>query len=356
MSGEAASQVLLDRFQGCLVGLAVGDALGAPVEFATHYEIQKRYGILQEMVGGGWLHLEPGQWTDDTAEALALAESYVSRRGFDGRDFIFRLLAWFQSNPPDVGNHTRHVLELIREFPTEWANAGKRVWHESGGTAAGNGSLMRCAPTAMFRYNNLEALIRESILASQATHFDPRCCEACVILNFLIAQCLHGRFSPELEEQARLFHHSLREMIVYHHHVGNYDTRQLKQAAVASLEIPYLEDRHAIERALAQLPRLKRDDLRSSGYVVDIFQTALYLLFHSSSFYEGLVWAVNLGGDADTLGAVTGALLGARFGYSQIPAHWSEVTFKSQRIRDLAELMFQLAPPPEEEKPTEKKP
>lgn len=358
MNSDAATGEILDRFQGCLVGLAVGDALGAPVEFATHYEIQKRYGILQDMVGGGWLNLDAGQWTDDTAEALALAESYVSRRGFDARDFIFRLLAWFQSNPPDVGTHTRHVLELIREFPTEWAGAGKRVWHESGGTAAGNGSLMRCAPTAMFRYNNLDDLIRESIVASQATHFDPRCCEACVIVNFLIAQCLHGRFSPDLEEQARLFYNSLREMIVYHHHVGNYDVRRLKQATVASLEIPYLEDRDAVQRALAELPRLKREDLRSSGYVVDIFQTAVYLLFHSSSFHEGLVWAINLGGDTDTLGAVTGALLGARFGFSRIPAHWSEKTFKANRICDLAELLFQLAPPspppPESENPREK--
>ncbi len=100
----------LRRFQGCLVGLAVGDALGMPVEGMPRHEVRERYGLLREMVDG-WL--PAGSTTDDTAQALALAESLVEVGRFDADDFVVRLLAWFRAGPPDVGVHTRRVLELI---------------------------------------------------------------------------------------------------------------------------------------------------------------------------------------------------------------------------------------------------
>jgi ADP-ribosyl-[dinitrogen reductase] hydrolase len=334
---------VLDRFQGCLLGAAIGDALGAPVEFCTQYEVQKRHGLLKDMVGGGWLHLEPGQWTDDTAQTLALAESYVAKRTLDLEDFTHRLLKWFSGNPPDVGNQTRQVLEYLRQYPTRSVIASRKFWYNSGGTLAGNGSLMRCAPTALFRCNDVERLIQESILASQVTHFDPRCTEACLVVNFLIAQSLHGNYTADFHQLALAFLRSVHQMPVYHQTAVNYEASKIEAAGAVGMEIPYRDDMDAVERVLKGLSDLTQASLRSTGYAVDTLQAALYIFRHAGSFSEGLITAVNLGGDADTLGAVTGALLGSRFGRSQIPPDWLKTVAESARIRDLAELLLKLA-------------
>jgi len=347
MQDEAAlKQAALDRFQGCLLGVAVGDALGAPVEFCTHYDIEKRYGVLRDMVGGGWLHLEPGQWTDDTAQTLALAASYVARRGLDLDDLTARLLEWFAGDPPDVGAHTRKVLEYLREYPTRSIIAARKFWYKSGATTAGNGSLMRCSPTALFRWHNLDELVRESILVSQITHFDPRCCEACVVANFVIAQCLLDHFRPDRIDEVLLFYQSLHQMPEYHNLAANYEAAKIESANSWGMEIPYREAMNAVETALRSLLKLSKLDLKPTGYVVDTLQAALYILMHAPSFSEGLISAVNLGGDADTLGAVTGAMLGARFGYSQIPTEWVNTVREADRILDVAELLFELGPRP----------
>lgn len=342
---DTLDRVLLDRFQGCLLGVAIGDALGAPVEFCTHYDIEKRYGVLKDMVGGGWLKLEPGQWTDDTAQTLALAETYVARRTLDFEDFTQRLLDWFDGNPPDVGNQTRKVLEYLREYPARTIIAARKFWYHSNGVTAGNGSLMRCAPTALFRCHNIEELVRESILASQITHFDPRCCEACVVANFVIEQCLLGRFSPDLTAQTLLFYRSLHQMPLYHSLVANYETGKMKEGEPWSMAVPYVEAMDSVEKAIREVGGLNRLELKSTGYVVDTLQSALHVLMNAPSFSEGLVMAVNLGGDADTLGAVAGAMLGARFGFSQIPTEWVAKVKESERILNIAEILFQVAPP-----------
>ncbi len=333
-----------NRFRGCLMGLATGDALGGPVEFATHYEIQKKHGVLREMVGGGWMNLAPGQGTDDTAQATALAESYVVRRQFDGLDFSRRLVAWLSGNPPDVGNQTRRVLDFIRENPTRWTDAGREIWYESGGSMAGNGSIMRCAPTALFRWNDVDLLVRETIQASQVTHFDPRCCEACVIVNFVIMQCLHGRYSPDLAHQALVFLRGARQTSAYQALAGHYEIARVRAHVPSGMEMSYLDDREAVDQALEALDTLTREDLKSTGYVVDTMQSALWIALRAESLEAGLVEAVNLGGDADTLGAVSGAILGARFGIMEIPARWGTRVADHGRIIQLADYLYERAP------------
>lgn len=348
---ETANQEALDRFKGCLLGVAAGDALGGPVEFCTRYDIEKRYGTLKDMVGGGWLHLEPGQWTDDTAQMLALAETYVAKRTLDFDDFTRRLLDWFNGNPPDVGTQTRNVLEYLREYPTRSIIAARKFWYDAGGATAGNGSLMRSPPTALFRWQNLEEMVRETILASQITHFDPRCCEACVLANFVIVRCLHGHFTPDLIDQTLVFYKSLHQMPLYHNLVGNYEAAKIREGEAWGMAIPYREAMDAIENALHDVGNLTQLDLKSTGYVVDTLQAALHILMNAPSFSEGLVRAVNLGGDTDTLGAVAGAMLGARFGHSQIPTEWAGKVHESERILSLAEILHSVAPPPPPQEP-----
>jgi len=335
-----------ERFRGALLGVAVGDALGAPAEFLTRYEIHKRFGgELREMTGGGWLKLEPGQWTDDTAQTLLLAESYVARRAFDGLDFSIRLVNWLRDDPPNIGNQTRLALERVREAPTRWAEAAREVWLEGGAVMAGNGSLMRCSPTALFRLNNVDLLVRESIQQSQLTHYDPRCCEACVVANFTLSRLLHGEYSPDLAQQARMFLRAIRPAPSYKNWIFTFDPARISRAAAESSQcLPYPEEPDAVDTALGALDSLGPGDLRSTGYAVDTLQAALWIALRATSFEEGLIQAVNLGGDADTLGAVAGGLLGARFGVREIPARWGTRIAERARIISLADRLLELAP------------
>ena len=116
MSSEESRTIRMQsRYRGCLLGLAVGDALGGPVEFMTTEQIiAKRGKPVREMIGGGWLKLRPGETTDDTAMARALAESLVAVGGFDAADVAARYVRWMQSKPPDIGNITRIALRADR--------------------------------------------------------------------------------------------------------------------------------------------------------------------------------------------------------------------------------------------------
>src|SRR5215213_2029948 len=133
------SERLRDRYAGCLLGLACGDALGGPVEFESRSEIERRYsGGLREFVGGGWLHLAPGEITDDTQMTLALARSLADCPDLDMEDLTARFLGWLGSKPKDIGGTTRTALHLL-EKGVPWQEAGERV--AQGGRAAGNGSV-----------------------------------------------------------------------------------------------------------------------------------------------------------------------------------------------------------------------
>lgn len=296
----------LARFQGCLIGLAVGDALGAPLEFMTGAEIAGKYGPVREFKGGGWLALAPGEYTDDTQMMLCIARSIVAQGGFDPADVAQRFVAWLNSDPKDVGNTTRLAIELLKAG-TPWREAGERACVERGRMGAGNGSVMRCAPIALLDYRDQRRLIEDSWDSSLITHGDARACWGAVALNLLIARLLT-------------------------------DAREGLVEAVA----PRIEHRE-VREALLAAPRLAIDELRPSGFVVDTLQTALRCFLGAGSFEEALVSAVNLGGDADTVGAVCGAMAGAHFGLGGIPERWQMGLHGGEEILDLAAGILALA-------------
>ena len=182
-----------DRFHGCLVGLAVGDALGGPLEFMSVGEIVAQYGgPVREMVGGGWLNLRPGEYTDDTQMTLCIAESIVERGAFDVADVARRFVTWYDSQPKDIGNITRLALAELKKG-TPWQEAGRVAHQQTGGRSAGNGSLMRCAPVALYRWQDDQQLIADSVDSSRVTHWDDLAGYSAAALNLAIAELLHGR-------------------------------------------------------------------------------------------------------------------------------------------------------------------
>ena len=315
----------LDKAQGCLVGLAVGDALGGPLEFMSAAQIRARYGgPVRDMVGGGWLSLRPGEFTDDTQMALCIAESIAACRGFDMPDIARRFVAWYHSHPKDIGNITRSALSrLARGVP--WQEAGEQAHRESGGRSAGNGSVMRCAPIALLDRNDPERLIRHSMDSSAVTHWDRRATVGAAALNLAIAGLLQGLPRPEAVTQAADRVAGLNEDVC----------AVLRRKLVDAGQVPICHSDCCEESPL--------DALKPTGYVLDTLEAAFACLLQVDGFEETLVAVVNLGEDADTVGAVCGALAGAAYGLSAIPARWLDALEDKERLIALAAAIDALA-------------
>lgn len=303
-----------DQFRGCLVGLAVGDAFGGPVEFMSRFEIAQRYGGgLHKMVGGGWLKLKPGETTDDTAMARALAESLVAREGFAVDDVAARYVAWLRTSPKDVGNITKLALRAW-EKGVALPAAAMGAHRQLGGKSAGNGTIMRCASIALRYAYDERRLMDSSRDDALITHFDPQAWTGSVALNLLISYLL--RDMP-ITEAVRLVAARIR--------------REPRAAA-------------EIAQVLETITPLTRADaLPTSGYVVDTLRIAVWAMLAHETFEDAVMAAVNLGGDADTQGAVTGALAGARWGYQAIPEQWLQPLHEREALIKLADRLMALA-------------
>jgi ADP-ribosyl-[dinitrogen reductase] hydrolase len=288
---EAAS-----RAQGALLGLAVGDALGGPVEFMTAGEIRAKHGLLREMVGGGWLRLKPGQITDDTEMSLCVARAIVAAGGWDLAGIAGQFASWLKTRPLDVGDTCRRG---IRNFMLKGQlETPQNQWD------AGNGALMRMVPVALYTLGDDPLLQRCALEQGHLTHNHPLSDAACICYGRLIHLALLGYSKTRLRREVEGL-------------IDDYQTFSFE---------PY--------RGLA------------TGYVVDTFQTVCHYFFRGRSFEECVTGAVNQGGDADTTGAITGGLAGAYYGVDAIPRRWVKKMDKGllSNIADHARSLVGLSP------------
>jgi len=293
-----------DHARGVLLGLACGDALGRPVEFRSASAIADEHDRLDEMIGYGTWNQPVGTITDDTEQALCIARSLVEQQAFDPSDIAARFVVWYDSGPFDIGRMTMQSLSRLKHGDT-WNEAGQHVWEQSReGQNAGNGSVMRCPPLAIPYATDWDRLVEVSRQSSQITHADPRCTYGCALLNLTIAGLLEDSKTP------------LGDAIEY---VGS----------------------DAPDELVAALKPIARGDsphtLETSGYVVHSLQTALHDGLGAKSAEEAIVTAVNRGGDTDTIGAIAGAVAGARFGASQLPDRWQSAISEADELETLAE-------------------
>ena len=294
------------RYQGCLTGLAAGDAVGTTVEFKSPGSFKP----VSDMVGGGPFHLQPGQWTDDTSMALCLAESLVSCEGFHAGDQMDRYVRWWQEGYLsstgscfDIGNATADALSRYRQ--SDHALVGS-----TNPQTAGNGSLMRLAPVAMFFAADPELAIRLCGESSRTTHGARTCIDACRYFGGLIVGALRGATKEELLSER------------YCPVVG------LWEQAPLCTEIA--------EIAAGSFKRLEPPDIVGSGYVVKSLEAALWAFHRSETFEEGCLKAVNLGNDDDTTAAIYGQIAGAFYGMDGIPSGWREKLADRELISNFA--------------------
>ncbi len=260
-----------ERAYASLLGMAIGDALGATVEFMTPCEIQQTYGVLDEIRGGGWLQLAPGQVTDDTQMSLCIARS-IETCGWSPGNIADRFVEWLRSKPPDVGSTCRRG---IRRYMHHGSLAGP-LCNEDGG----NGAVMRMTPVAIASLADAQLLEAWAVEQAHITHHHPLSDAACIHVGRLLHLAYLGRSRETM--------------------------RQATQALVK------------------RVPPFGYSNYRGfcSAYVVDTMQTVFHHFFRSRSFEDCLVNTVNQGGDADTAGAIVGAIAGAYYGLAEIPQRW----------------------------------
>lgn len=296
MMRTTSSSGFYDRGLGCFLGLAVGDALGTTLEFSDRDVLP----FHTEMIGGGPFDLKPGEWTDDTAMALALAKSLLVCGRVDEMDLMTRFVAWYQKGEYsctgecfDIGGATSEALE-------KFMRTGRPKAGSHSENSAGNGSLMRLAPVALFAAGNQERAIEVARAQSLTTHAAPQAVEACEAFVVMLCEAIGGAGKNALRGREWGGHATVAGLLA-----GSWLTK-------------------------------KRSDISSSGYVIDTLEAALWCVQRSETFEDALIAAVNLADDADTVGAVTGQIAGAIWGAGAIPRRWLEPLAWRPQIEALA--------------------
>ncbi|MFI5054788.1 MAG: ADP-ribosylglycohydrolase family protein [Actinomycetota bacterium] len=268
-----------ERAIGSILGLAVGDALGAPFEFRRRSEIPDPLPAFELP----WMGLPPGTWTDDTAMARNLWRSLADHDGaLDLSDVLARHVAWLATDPPDVGNQTS--LALREGAEAVFDRRGPEV-------SAGNGSVMYCAPLGVARVGEPGRLLEEAPALSRLTHWDGRCQTACLAVTLAAAELVRGAPAAEAVVGA----------------IGAVLDRE------GGEELEYL---------VGEAGRARPLDGPDQGFTLFTAGIALQVAGEGRDVEGGLRHVVGLGGDTDTNAAVAGALLGAAHGVDAIPVSW----------------------------------
>lgn len=291
-------ELLSQRYEGCLIGLAIGDSLGTTVEFCPRNSFLE----LTTIVGGGIFNLIAGQWTDDTSMALCLAESLIICNGFDAHHQMTNYLHWWKYGHLsstgkcfDIGNTVRNALSRFEKNGDPYSGSTNKL-------SAGNGSLMRLAPVVLYFYPSLADVLHYSAESSKTTHAAPEAIECCQLLAFILFQALNGKD---------------------------------KTTILDGKSLPLIEPK-VILLASGNYKNKGKNEIKGLSYAVESLEAALWCFYNSTSYREAVLMAANLGDDADTTAAITGQIAGAFYGVNNIPNHWRNILYQGKEIKDIA--------------------
>lgn len=287
----------MQRAIAAYLGLAIGDALGATVEFMTPAEIRHEYGTHKNMIGGGWLKLKAGEITDDTEMSLALGKAILAAGKVDPTNVAEAFSQWMRGKPKDIGNTVRRG---IVQFRRTRQTAMPESEHD-----AGNGACMRCLPVALATLRLSWTQVQSaSRLQAHTTHNNPVSDAGTECILQMVQAAILGEPLTELE-------------LLAHELAARYPVFEYRQR--------------------------RRDN--PSGYIVDTLQAVFQALFSTNSFETALVEVVNRGGDADTTGAILGMVAGALYGLEGIPTRWLDRLDANIRTQctQQARALYQLA-------------
>ena len=303
MREEAA---LLDRYRGCLLGLACGDAVGTTLEFRRRGSFEP----ITDMVGGGPFGLNAGEWTDDTSMALCLATSLVECRGFDAEDQMNRYVNWWHHGYLSATGRCFDIGITVSGALQRYLETRDPIAGSTNPRSAGNGSLMRLAPAVLFGHPDMERAMDLARRSSVTTHGATEAVECCALFAELLCHALDGHPKDAI--------------------LANRLTKPTmpKVQAIAARE--YLHKRES--------------QVTGSGYCVESLEAALWCFAQTSSFEAAVLRAANLGDDADTTAAIVGQLAGAHYGKAGIPARWLVKLHQRTEIEALADALRTSSP------------
>ena len=299
-----------DRFRGCLIGLACGDALGTALEFESPTTLKP----IDDMVGGGPFNLIAGQWTDDTSMALCLASSLIDLGGFDPEDQMRRYVRWWRQGYLSSTGRCFDIGGTVRDALARFESDGNPIAGSVDEYSAGNGSLMRLAPVPMYYAGKPELAIQRAADSSRTTHQAREAIDACRYFAGLIVSALEGVERVEL----------LAPM----------------QCPVKGLWVREPLAPEIIRIAEGSFKERNPPEIAGTGYVVQSLEAALWAFYHASDFKHGALLAANLGNDADTTAAIYGQIAGAHFGLRAIPASWRERLTQVEEILSICDELY----------------
>lgn len=298
------------KFLGLLFGQAIGDALGLASEFMTKEEVKHYYpnginsyaDIIQDRHRSIW---QKGMWTDDTDQMLCIVESLIQCKEVNLTDIAQRFVAWKKTNGRGIGRHTLNVLSM-GDYVAEPFVASEFVWQMSRKQSAANGAIMRTSIVACCDYNDWEKIKENTENVCKLTHYDPRCVGSCVVITYVVYCCLTNQRINKSD--------ILRIADEYDERIGEY----IELAFQENISLLYLDEQGKI------------------GYTLKAMSAALWAFNHASCFHSGLKTIIEQGGDADSNGAVAGAVLGLKFGVDSILPIWIDELIDKAKLLDIA--------------------
>jgi len=317
-----AEITIQSRFRGAVLGLATGDALGAPAEFLDQETLKAKYGTLTEMVGGGSFGWEPGQWTDDTGMMLCVAEGILESPALPIPHIGVRFIEW-RKTTKDCGATCGQAITNYQLGAGAWCEAARNTSAARAGKAAGNGSLMRTLPVALAYAGESEMLLRSKEISAM-THWDAQAEICCDIYCLWVRSILQGA--------------DLRSA---YFDAMNIAYREYKRGSTFADG----EANLAFWNRLDNAPLLSYEELQPSGYAgycVETLEAVVNIALYSLSYGEAITECVNLAGEADTMAACLGGVLGAYYGVEAIPARWLDKLHKRDELTKVADRLLEL--------------
>lgn len=283
---EPPKEIIIDKYKGALVGVAVADAFGAPFEFLSKDTVREQFGNIKDLVGGGVFKWAPGEFTDDTDQTLAIVDSLIEKDTYDPQNIADGFLKWYQKGPKDVGTTTASSLDFL-STGVSYKEAGLMTFSVGGRPT--NGSLMRTAPLGLYFAGFPDMIDKSSAEVSAITHAHPDCVLACQIASHIVADLISGSSKNDIKKN-----------IMDYYKDNTYATQRLNQVFKG-------------ERITNNI-----------GDVFDTLAVGVHAFMQANSFEGAVISAVFEGGDTDTQAAVTGAMAGAYWGINAIPQRWKE--------------------------------
>ena len=305
-----------DKILGVLFGNAIGDALGLATEFMTQQEAYASYpkgvqtysDIVRDKHRCRW---KIGDWTDDTDQMLCILDCILELREVSITCTAEKLYDWFRKDGMGIGKHTYDVLRLP-EYTKYPHKASYLIWNLSKRQSAPNGGVMRTSVLGCFRYWDWQKVRAHCEYICKITHYDPRCFASCVIVGYIISQELLGKSVMKSDIVALASEYDVR--------VADY------------IELSYQPD----------LSLLQLDDMKTCGYTLKTLSAALWAYNHCENFADTLQCIIMAGGDADTNGAVAGALMGVKLGFNAIPRKWVDGLIHGDILFEKAQTLIKL--------------